>query len=383
MKLLMISGDCSLAEGKRGAFYNTLEEFHKYQERIDIICPRAKNLKFKIINFKFFDNVFIHPSPWPLIMQPWWILKKGLELYREHKFDIMTVHEYPPFYNGIGARLLWNKIQVPYVLEVHHVPGYPKTADMKENFYKWLTMRFIKYDSAKARAVRVVNQRQAPEFLIRAGVPQEKIVYISSMYIDFGIFKPVDLPKKYDLIFVGRLTKNKGINLLLEAASKLKTQISNFKLLIVGTGPLAEYLKFKIKNLKMQNNIILYGWARDSQEVAELLNQSRILVVPSYNEGGPRVVLEAMACGVPVLATPVGIVLDIIKGGEYGGVIDWNPVDISQKAVELLGNTSKYQKYRINGLEIAGRFEKQSTIKNYAQKLQDLATNGKSIRIEL
>ncbi|MBI2670133.1 MAG: glycosyltransferase family 4 protein [Candidatus Yanofskybacteria bacterium] len=372
MKLLMITGDRSLAEGKRGAFYNTLEEFHKYWERVNIICPKTPRGStsggFEVE--PLFDNVFIHPSPWPLWLQPLWILKKGKQLYRENKFNLMTVHEYPPFYNGIGARLLWKKIRIPYILEIHHISGHPKAADFKERIYKLATKCFIKFDAAKAKAVRVVNQHQVPYFLSKSGVPREKIIYIPSFYIDLDIFKPMDVPKKYDLIFIGRLAKNKGLNLLLEAASKLKIQIINFKLLIVGTGPLIKFLKFKIENLKLQNNILLYGWAKDSAEVARLLNQSRILVMPSYNEGGPRVVLEAMACGVPILATPVGIVPDIVKNGESGEIIDWNPVDISKKAIELLDNTNKYQKYLMSGLEIARHFEKQATIKNYAEKLQ-------------
>src|SRR3989338_2072901 len=80
-KLLMISGDRSLAVGKRGAFYNTMEEFHRYWERIDIIVPKTTNYKLKTINY--FDNVFIHSSPWPLIFQPWWILKKGRQIFVE------------------------------------------------------------------------------------------------------------------------------------------------------------------------------------------------------------------------------------------------------------------------------------------------------------
>ncbi len=385
-----------MAEGKRGAFYSMLEEFHKYWERIDIICPKISN-KSLAIGKNFFGNVFVHPSQWPLFFQSWWISKKGHEIYREHKFDLITVHEYPPFYNGIGARLLWNKIGVPYILEIHHIPGYPRAADFKEWLYKIATHYLIKYDAIKAEAVRVVNQRQVPEFLINSGVPKEKIVYIPSFYIDLDIFRPMDpvrsfarvkgaspedlggatssgvkVKKKYDLIFVGRLAKNKGIDLLLQAISNIKIQMPDIKLLLVGDGPLTNFLKFKIENLKLRDNVTLYGWAKDPKEIAELLNRSRLLIMSSYNEGGPRVVLEAMACGVPVLATRVGIVTDILKDGESGGIIDWNPVDILQKAAELLGNTSKYQKYRINGLEVAGHFEKQAAIKNYAQKLVNL-----------
>ena len=159
-KLLMISGDRSLAVGKRGAFYNTLEEFHRYWERVDIICPQVKSKKLKVKSL--FGNVFIHSSPWPLIFQPWWIFKKGRQIFREQNFDLITVHEYPPFYNGIGARILWNKIKVPYVSEIHHVPGYPKAANSKEKIYLALTKMFTKWDTAKAKAIRVVNQKEAP-----------------------------------------------------------------------------------------------------------------------------------------------------------------------------------------------------------------------------
>jgi glycosyltransferase involved in cell wall biosynthesis len=361
----MITGDRSLAEGKRGAFYNTLEEFHKYWQRIDVICPKISDKRQEVK--EIFGNVFIHASSWPLILQPYWILKKGWEIYRVHKTDLMTVHEYPPFYNGLGARLLWNKTHLPYVLEIHHIPGYPRAANLKEKFYAWLMRIFIKYDSSVAKAVRVVNQKQVPEFLINTGVPKEKIVYIPSFYIDLEVFRPFNSPKKYDLIFVGRLAKNKGMDLLLEAVKKLSASA-----IIVGDGPLKENLKLKIENLKLHDNVVFHGWAKDSTEVAKLINESKILVMSSYNEGGPRIVLEAMACGVPVLATPVGIVPDIIEDGRSGRIIDWSMEDIARKAGELLRNRTEYEKYQYAGLEITKRFEKKKAIQNYAEKLHDL-----------
>ena len=106
-KLLMITGLGSakdLASGKKGAFYNTLEEFHKYWDRVDIICPRVDE-KLKVQSL--FGNVYLHISPWPLFFQPLFFIRKILELHKKINFDLMTVHEFPPFYNGIGARLLW------------------------------------------------------------------------------------------------------------------------------------------------------------------------------------------------------------------------------------------------------------------------------------
>ena len=65
-------------------------------------------------------------------------------------------------------------------------------------------------------------------------------------------------------------------------------------------------LKLETVNHKLEINIVFHGWAKDSYEVAELLNKSRILVMPSYNEGGPRVAVEAMAFGGPGFSKPVG-----------------------------------------------------------------------------
>ncbi len=397
MKLLMITGLGSakdLASGKKGAFYNTLEEFHKYWERIDIIAPKAvrdvrndgnvgdeqfqqaqrsnKRNDPTPQTLKLFGNVYIHISPWPLVFHPFWFLKKGLELFKKERFDLMTVQEYPPFYNGIGARMLWKKTKVPYVLEIHHIPGYPRSIGWKERIYRNLVKFFIKYDAAKAVAVRTVNQNQVPNFLKRWGVPSEKIKFIPSLYIDLETFQPQVVDKKYDVIFIGRLEKNKGVDLLLEAASKLKVKSEKLKVLIVGDGSLSASLKLKVKGLKLGNNVIFHGWARNASEVARLLNESKILVMPSYNEGGPRVVLEAIACGVPVLATPVGIVPDIIKDGESGGIIDWNATDIAKKISDLLHDRGKNQTYVLAGFEISKQFEKKEAIKNYAEKLQSL-----------
>jgi glycosyltransferase involved in cell wall biosynthesis len=364
-KLLIITGDRSLAEGKRGALYNTMEEFHKYWDRIDVIVPKVQNSNFKFQSL--FGNIFFHPSPWPLLMQPFWILKKGKQIYREQNFNLMTVHEYPPFYNGIGAKLLHRKTKVPYVLEIMHVPGHPKSANFRELFYKLLVQLFVRFTAADAQAVRIINKKETGEFLLKNGIPREKLVYIPAFYIDLEIFRPMNIIKEYKLIFIGRLAKNKGINLFLEAVRKLKVRA-----IIIGDGPLRNWVQSKIRDWGLEKYVNFYGWARDSKEIAQLINKSEILIMPSYNEGGPRVVLEAMACGIPVLATPVGIVPDVIKDGESGRVIEWNAKDIANKAAELLNDENKCRNFGLNGLNIVQQFEKKRAIKNYADKLKEM-----------
>ena len=123
----MITGDRALAQGRKGPFYYMLEEFSRHWDRIDIICPRTKQ---KIV--KVHKNVYIHVSNRSLIFHPFFILKKGKEIYKKQKFDLFTIHSYPPFYNDIGGRWLGKKVGAPYILEVMHIAGYPKAGDSKE-----------------------------------------------------------------------------------------------------------------------------------------------------------------------------------------------------------------------------------------------------------
>ncbi|OGN25618.1 MAG: hypothetical protein A3B12_00495 [Candidatus Yanofskybacteria bacterium RIFCSPLOWO2_01_FULL_44_88] len=370
-KLLMITGLGSakdLASGKKGAFYSTLEEFHKYWDRIDIIAPRIKNHESRTMNL--FGNVFVHVSPWPLILHPFWFLKKGVEIYKEQKFDLMTVQEFPPFYNGIGARLLWHRIKVPYILEIMHIPGYPRAASFKEKFYRGLMKIFVKFDSAKAKTVRVINKKQTPDFLKKAGISERKLFYIPAFYIDLEVFNKKNVEKKYDLVFAARLEKNKGITNLIKAVELVKRQKPAVTLLVIGGGPLKQRLQEYIYKNGLSENIIFSGWLETAQDVSLAYNRAGIFVSPSLNEGGPRVALEAMACGLPIITTEVGLMPDIIKDGENGLFTGWLPEEIAEKIILLMNNGELQNKFSVAGMELVRQFEKRAAIKNYAEKLK-------------
>ena len=375
MKLLIISGDRALAQGKKGPFYYMLEEFSRYWERIDIICPRLRQGfggQAKPFVQKFFNNVYVHSSNLPKIFHPWFILKKGTEIFKEQKFDFFTTHSYPPFYNDIGGYWLYNKIKRPFILEVHHITGYPKAGDIKELFYRFLDKIFIRYSARKAMAIRVVNQKQTPGFLKNYGVDGKKIIYASSAYIDLEIFSFLNLERKYDLVFAGRLAKNKGINLLLEAVKKLRADNSKLKAIIIGDGPLKSKIKRYIEKNNLQENIEFAGWLPTANDVARIYNQSKIMIMPSFNEGGPRVTLEAMACKTAVITSKVGIMLDIIQDNKNGLFIDWNQKDIIDKIKSLLDNSELRGGIAENGYQTVQQFERKKTIENYAKIFENL-----------
>ncbi len=359
-----------LATDKKGAFYSTLEEFHLYWDRIDIVSPRVGDVSpgEKV----FFNNVHVHISPLPLLLHPIYFLWKCIRLHTAHHFDLMTVHEFAPFYNGIAASIISKITRVPYILEVMHIPGLPQAASFKEVLYKWWTKIVIALDAQPARAVRVINQTQTKEFLVNAGIPAAKILYIPAFYIDTSIFKPLPVEKKYDLVYVARLEKNKGIQNLISAVALLKKDKPDISLLVIGSGPLRTQLERQIQKLGLQPNIHFAGWLAGPHDVAQAMNEARIFVNPALNEGGPRVALEAMACGLPVVTTRVGVMIDIIQDRHNGLFSDWDAAALARAVNFVLNDPGLQNDWGQRSREIVTIFEKIASIKNYADKLKEL-----------
>jgi teichuronic acid biosynthesis glycosyltransferase TuaC len=120
------------------------------------------------------------------------------------------------------------------------------------------------------------------------------------------------------VLFVGRLDIAKGIEELLEAFASLAGRRPNLQLAFVGDGPGGEHLRSKSKHLALEDRITLIG-ACSSQQVAQWLGAANVLALPSYNEGYPNVVIEALSCGRPVIATKVGGILELVN--EESGIL--------------------------------------------------------------
>jgi teichuronic acid biosynthesis glycosyltransferase TuaC len=120
------------------------------------------------------------------------------------------------------------------------------------------------------------------------------------------------------VLFVGRLDTAKGIEELLEAFASLAGRRPNLRLAFVGDGPGGGHLRSKAKHLALENRIILNG-ACSSQQVADWLAAANVLALPSYKEGYPNVVIEALSCGRPVIATNVGGILELVN--EESGIL--------------------------------------------------------------
>lgn len=192
---------------------------------------------------------------------------------------------------------------------------------------KWLVPhRFWAYRYAIRRADRVISVSKATaEWLVeKRKVPAEKVMIIP-YGVNLGKFnsqvktvRRADIGLNADeLVFaqVSRLTEQKGHQFLIDAAPRIIAQIPQARFVFIGDGPLRVSLEEKIKRMRLQDYFTLLGFRQDVHELLPLFD---VFALPSLYEGLPNVVLEAMACGLPVVATPADgtkeAVIDRITG---------------------------------------------------------------------
>lgn len=130
----------------------------------------------------------------------------------------------------------------------------------------------------------------------------------------------VPIPDQPRLVCVGRLSEQKGHLLLVEAASRLAAEGLSFKLVFVGDGPLRPQIETLITQYGLQDHIEITGWASNS-EVQQQILASRILVLPSFAEGLPVVIMESLALSRPVISTYVAGIPELVEPGTCGWLV--------------------------------------------------------------
>lgn len=190
-------------------------------------------------------------------------------------------------------------------------------------------------------------------------VPESKLELIPNG-IDADLFinadtAPLDIagsrPDKTTLIFVGRLDAVKGVDVLIRAVSILNNSQDNLQLLIVGDGPKREELQALTHKLMVSENIIFLGTRRD---ITPLLSYADIKVMPSYWEGLGIAAIEAMASGIPVIASNVEGLNEVIRHKVTGILVPpGNPEKLAEAIDSIAANPLLCEQWGRNGRKIA------------------------------
>ncbi|MEY8197655.1 MAG: glycosyltransferase family 4 protein [Colwellia sp.] len=149
---------------------------------------------------------------------------------------------------------------------------------------------------------------------------------------------PVKKVEDQVILFLGRLGQRKGVGDLISAFSKLASQFPNCQLHLGGDGDLLTY-QMQIDNLGLQEQIKLLGWVSGERK-NQCLADATIYCLPSYNEGFPMGVLEAMSAGIPVVASKAGGIPDAIEHKKEGLLIEAGDVEALAKSLTALLKSS-------------------------------------------
>jgi len=140
---------------------------------------------------------------------------------------------------------------------------------------------------------------------------------------------------------IANLYKNKGLEFLVKTMSVIKGQMSNVTLMIIGDGPERKNLEKLIKKYKLKNNVFLLGAIPDAYKYLKALD---LFVLPSIKEGQPWVILEAMAAEVPIVATNIAGIPEMIENGKSGLLVEpADPAALANAIEKMLAHPSLAQ----------------------------------------
>lgn len=360
--LMMLSGDASIAQGQDGAFYQLLARFAPYWQRIDILTPTASQAAQRCL----FGNVHVHPAPYHRLLQTLFIRRKGAQLFTERPYHLVVSHDFGFFYNGIGAQWLLRQRDVPFVSEIHHIEGYPIATTARERLWYQAARHYLPWIAGRGAHFRVVNA-QVKATLVGLGVPADHIHKLYSLYLDLAQYRPQDIPKPYDLLFIARLASNKGALLILDALRLVKAHHPTIRLAIRGDGALKPAMLAFIDQHNLDENVIFLPRIAHSADMPTLYQSARLLLCASTVEGNPRVTVEAMACGTPVISTRVGIMPELITHGENGLLVEREASAMATAIEHLLNDPKLYARLSAAGRTSVQRFHAGTIVAQYAQ----------------
>jgi len=179
----------------------------------------------------------------------------------------------------------------------------------------------------------VANSRAAAQQLEHEGIPKRRI-HVVSNGIDAGRFAPRSAARPVTTVLtVANLRKEKAHEVLLAAAARLAPRHPQLKFLIAGDGPRYAELRALAQRLDLEHQVRFLGHTED---VPSLLAQADLFVLPSRSEAFPNGAIEAMAAGLPVIASRVGGLLDLVEDGRTGLLVPPDDAPALAAAIESM-----------------------------------------------
>ena len=255
-------------------------------------------------------------------------IKTSLELTKHRKkIDVVMFYVAYPYYPlPLIVAKIFRKKTVEVITRSKHNSLLPKILSLQDP----LLFRLLNGISPESKAlIRELGLERH----------KNKILPEGARFIDvfhYTVKKKIS-ERKNMIGFIGRIRKEKGVVEFVKAIPLVARENKDVEFLIGGSGDLLDWVNAECNKIKDDHgiNIAITGWI--GANLPNYLNELKLLVLPTYGDAFPTIILEAMACGTPVLATSIGAIPDVIKDGETGFILKNNsPECIAENILRAL-----------------------------------------------
>ncbi len=228
---------------------------------------------------------------------------------RKERFDIIDCQQFPLF-SCIASKAVSRINKIPLIITWYEVWG-----DYWFDYMEYtgiLGKAVERYIASFNNPVITVSRITAGRFLTYFSRPVTMLIPVG---IDIPLIRSIPpSAEKSDIIFVGRLIKEKNVCPLVQAFHILALKQPDLRLTIIGDGPERSAITLLIKELSLESKVSVQGFMEDHNEVIARLKSSKVFVLPSTREGFGISALEALACGIPVITVdhPANAIRDLI-----------------------------------------------------------------------
>lgn len=332
-----------------------------------------QSVEMEGIKVYYFRNLFKKLIKKMSLTTPYYlpfVLRKEIK-----SFDVIHLHEH----RTLSAVIIYyyaKKHSVPYILQSHgSVLPFLQKQKLKKFFDFLIGYKILKY----AREVIALNETESSQYE-KMGVSKDKIKVVPNA-IDIDDFKHSSFdcffrskylisPKSNIILYVGRLHRSKGLDLLIKSFSILLRKLPDSKLVLVGPDSgFQKELEELAKELKVEKNILFTGFVNKKEKISAL-REASIFVTPTFT-GFPISFLEACVFGVPIVTTDEGDYLDWINS-KVGFVVKYDEHELSKAMLTILTDDSLRRNFSIEGKSLV---ENKFSIDSFISEIESIYIN--------
>lgn len=363
MKLLLINYEFPpLGGGAGNATQNIARELVKAGHSVLVLTTWFRGLEeeevvdgYAVVRIRSRRKRVDQSNVFEMLSFIWAAIKASKKIIRNFKPDHTISFFAIP--SGIVACYLKYIYKLPYTISLRggDVPGFlPKNLKWMHFFSAPIThivWKKASYIVANSKSLQELAQKTANRF-------NKNVVYIPNG-VDTAIFIPSTEKTSIRILFVGRLVEQKGVTYLLHALHELKSEgtfiTHKVQCDIVGDGPLRASLEQEARDLGVDSDTIFHGWITRDQ-LPQLYKRAYIMVLPSFEEGMPNVLLEALAAGLPIVATDIGGTNELVAN-QKNGFLYKDHADLAPLLRRIILDQNLAQAMSNASLEISKKFD--------------------------